>query len=161
MTFEEKARSMRMSEIVTAMVEGLEKPAIKIDMNYFGVVRTVSSFFGLLKKETCFGCAATNIICKISNKVFTKGNIRTTSTRADFIDSEDSFLILFESAIDELRKGNINNYNVQALKIKIALVPDDVRTLYFRTLPILRTDYTKEHLQTYRDFAVSLRKREI
>lgn len=152
---------MKMSEIVTAMVEGLEKPSIKIDMDYFGIVRSVSSFFGLIKKETCFGCAATNTICKISNKIFTKENIQSSSGRANFVDSADIFLAVFESAVNELRKGNINSYNIEALKIKIAVVPDDVYTLYYKVLPILRTNYTKEELQTYKDLAISLRRREV
>ena len=137
-TFKEKVQSMTGREIVLAMVEGLENPAVEVDMDTFG-----DDING-----KCFGCAATNTICKISGKTFDAPSIIGTNSRADFITTGRQFLSDFEDAIDELRLGKVDQYNRFAFTCGIAQldVPD-------YDLPILDTDNYLEGLPAYRKFA--------
>ena len=81
-----------------SMVEGLQNPVINIKMDDFGYSES----------NICFGCAATNTVCKISNKTFTPDSIYHRSDRADFINTDHTFLAQFEHAIDSLRSGKIS-----------------------------------------------------
>ena len=53
--FKEKVQAMSAKEIIMAMVEGLRNPVTKIHMGTYGKV----------EGDVCYGCAATNAICKI------------------------------------------------------------------------------------------------
>lgn len=71
MNFQDKIQSMKASEIIRAMISGLRKEHVKIDMTTFGAARN----------GTCFGCAATNAVCEISNEVFTAKTIKSSTKR--------------------------------------------------------------------------------
>ena len=140
------------------MVESLiPPPIIEIDMNTFGESRTVpnnvfnkthlfkNTLFQLKlpTKEICFGCAATNSICRISGKTFNKNNIFSVQTRAEFIGTDKNFLKTFEEAIDNLRYGRLNSYNMLADKIGIVNIKKN------GYLKPLFNDYKKEDLNCY------------
>ncbi len=138
--FDDVVKSMSAKEIIMAMVNSLiPPPAITVDMGSFG------HFYMKDNEPVCYGCAATNTICKISGKVFTSEYISRTGSRALFVNASFDFLDYFEQAIDYLRQGLINNYNVYAKHVKIALIsnPDNL------SLPALKDDYTKEDLDAY------------
>jgi hypothetical protein len=148
-TFEEKVKSMSASDIIMAMVESLtHPPIINIDMSSFGRVatKTTKYLFGLIKlhKRVCYGCAATNTICRISGITFTPNTI---SKRARTINSDERFLDIFESAINALRKGDISGYNYYAEIGKFAKIDT------FTGLPYLGNVYTNQHLESYKKLA--------
>jgi hypothetical protein len=151
-TFEEKVRSMTSSDIIMAMVESLvPPPLIKIDMETFGGV------FKEGNKKVCFGCAATNTICKIAKKKFNTRNITERETRASYIKSDRNFLYCFEWAIDGLRKGNIRVYNNLARAGNFELIKN---IAFENNLPRLHNNYTVEDLQPYIKLA-QLEKNEV
>lgn len=151
MSFEEKVKSMTAKEIILSMVNGLLNPIIKVDMQFFGFVKQ-SYFLEIIPtKKICYGCAATNAICNISGKVFNTSNITSRFSRADFLNVNVKFFSAFENAIDELRKGNINQYNQFADMHKFAKIDNSNKIV----LPVLDTDYIKEDLQPYIELANS------
>jgi len=136
--FIDKVRSMTAKEIVLAMVEGLENPVTEIDMDTFGVV----------KDEICYGCAATNAICriaKISKEDFLK--INPIETMRSAYTERSSFIQRFESAINRLRYGDIEGYNVFAYRIFSEIDEKDF------SLPVLNNRFTKNELNEYKKFA--------
>jgi len=135
-TFEEKVRAMSAKEIIMAMVEGLRNPVVKVNMYTFGE----SHIDG-----TCYGCAATNAICKISGLVFTNNSIGSMAYRSRYIGCDFDFLDCFESAIDSLRCGNLDYYNECADVINIAKILNP-NNIY---LPVLDNYYTPEQLDIY------------
>ena len=137
--FKEKVQAMTAKEIIMAMVEGLQNPLIKIDMYDFGRV----------SKGVCFGCAATNTVCKIANKTFNEDSIYNTTTRAEFIGADFDFLNDFEGAIDCLRTGSISGYNYHAEGSNIAKIDHQ----FNMSLPSLTNEYTPEDLQAYINLA--------
>lgn len=137
-SFEEKVRSLSAREMVMTMVEGLEKPAVEVDM----------ATFGTADGGKCFGCAATNAICLISGHVFGADEIRGTGSRGIAINTDWDFLSDFEAAIDRLRRGRVAGYNLYAsyggfVQLK---EPD-------YELPVLTTENYRDHLDAYRKFA--------
>lgn len=141
MKFEQKVRSMTASEIIMAMVEGLRKRHVAIDMGTFGAARENG-------KTICYGCAATNTICEIAGVVFTPRSIGGTDARARKVDAEEDFLVPFELAIDSLRRGWVGGYNAIARVLGIAeITPSSL------PLPGLINDYTEEDLQAYERLA--------
>lgn len=150
-TFEEKVRSMTAKEIIMAMVDSLTPPSlIKIEMNSFGYYRSWRGIFSFLKKPVCYGCAATNTICKISGVTFTHENITDRLSRALAVKSTSDFIELFEEAIDDLRKGDIREYNNRARKGRFATINDSGRYL-----PHLNSDYSESQLESYAQLANS------
>ena len=137
MNFEEKVKALSAKEIIMAMVIGLQKEYIKVNMNYFsGVIDGV-----------CFGCAATNALCHISGVVFNKDTIRS---RPETVNCGYSFLMGFEYAINDLRKGNIKDYNQYAQGHGFAgIIPNG------EDLPCLHTDDYKDNLHHYISLAES------
>ena len=134
-SFKEKVQSMTAKEIIMAMVEGLQSPAVKVDMDTFGSV----------KGGICFGCAATNTVCKISGKVFDGYNIWDVIDRGILINSDPDFLDLFESAIDALRQGGTTAiYNSYAKDAGFATIEYNSDRL-----PFLTKTYTPANLQAY------------
>ena len=137
-TFEETVRAMTGKEIVMAMVNGLKKEHLKVDMDTFG----------LFYEGICYGCAATNAICEISGVVFTPDNIYATGCKANAVGSDSLFLSYFEDAIDFLRLGNIGFYNDIAEELGIATLsePENI-------LPRLETGNWRENLCYYEEYA--------
>ena len=131
--FEQIVKSMTAKQIIMAMVDGLRKPSCKIDMSTFGSVRG----------GICFGCAATNTISKICEIDYLD-----VSTAVQLGNATD-FLIRFECAIDQLRCGNVYDYNHLALSYGFSTIKE-VEDLY---LPCLSNNYTEEDLKAYEKLA--------
>lgn len=142
-TFEEKLKSMTAKDVVLAMVEGLEKEWVQVDM----------STYGESTGSVCFGCAATNTICQINGAAFNADHIDDVQDRADFVHGNIEVVNWFEAAINSLREGDIEGYNfwVKGAKLYNLEIP------YYDNssvdLPYLRTGDYRENLQAYRDFA--------
>jgi len=84
-TFRQQVLSMTAGEIIMSMVKGLEKPVTKIDMDTYGQTRD----------GVCYGCAATNTVCKIAKVKFTQNNIDWTVDRIQVVKkSYDFFTII-------------------------------------------------------------------
>lgn len=128
--FSEVVRGMTFKEIAQAMVDGLKDPSVVIDL----------SSYGYETDGVCYGCAATNAICKISGVRFTPETIyervgvlldtTRVETRQDeeIFYKEKFFLSRFEYAINELRLGNTSQesgYNFFAALIDIAPAPEN------------------------------------
>ena len=135
--FKTTVQNMTAKEIIMAMVEGLKNPVIKVKMDTFGEST----------KGVCFGCAATNAVCKISGKVFTKENI-DEDFRNQFLKTDGQFLNIFELGIDNLRAGSIRYYNSYAKEIGMAQIKCNGKKL-----PKLGNDYTPTDLQAYINLA--------
>ena len=137
-SFKEKVQSMTVKEIIMAMVEGVQNPSVNLDMATYGSARN----------GICFGCAATNTVCKISGKVFDIDNIRGVIDRSILINCDASFLELFENAIDALRQGRIDVYNDDAWNPGFATIEYNGIQL-----PHLTSNYTPADLQAYINLA--------
>lgn len=171
-TFEEKVRSMSAYDIVMAMVVALTHPPIvNVMMNTFGAVliKKPKGFFAKLfgrPKITCYGCAATNVICSIADVTpeaylvpdnLNCKNLITDETwrsldltsRAIRISSSRDFLDVFETAIDCLRRGRIQEYNNYANEKGFALI----HTSHSLRLPRLDDNYTNADLEPYKQLA--------
>lgn len=133
MTFEEKVKAMSAKEIIMAMVIGLRKKHVGINMLSFGSVM----------RDQCFGCAATNAICEISGVIFDAGNIKIRLKRAEAVGARENFLDYFEMAVDSLRLGNIEEYNYWANLGQFAKVTDSGKKV-----PLLN-DFSEEDLEYY------------
>lgn len=100
-TFEEKVKAMSAKQIIETMIEAVKNPVVKLDFDDFG---SASS-------GKCYGCAATNTLCKISGVKFTVKSVNTVRDRAEAVNGERDFVNSFENAIDSLRCGNVTSYN--------------------------------------------------
>lgn len=151
MNFEEKVKSLTAYEIIMAMVKGLEKPKIRVNMSTYGNI-VYKPIFGLFDVPICYGCAATNTICQISGIKFNSKNIELRSERADALNTDKDFLQEFEDSIDFLRCGELKEYNVIARRYGFAEIKytDELQ----KSLPILNNDYTAEDLRNYKILAV-------
>jgi|SRR5690606_1653433 len=141
MTFEEKVRAMSAKEIIMAMVNGLKKQHVVVDMITFGRVCD----------GICYGCAATNTICEISGHAMGSHEIHNTVYRAKFCGGDMWFVSQFEDAIDCLRRGEIYGYNYLVEPIGVATIKD---TDY--ELPRLTNKNWARNMQAYIDFANTL-----
>ena len=141
LTFEETVQEMSMKEIILAMVKGLRKPHIEINMDTFGAE----------DRGVCFGCAATNTICEMAGKTFDSFYIKTRFSRAEFVDCSVLFLQEFELAIDRLRRVRLDAYNLTVHSLGIAEMPPT-----HIILPELDTDYTQDQLDVWEDYANTL-----
>ena len=140
MAFEQKVRNMTAKEIIMAMVNGLKKQHVNVDMLSFGHEQD----------GICFGCAATNAACEISGKNYGSGDIHGKELRSIHMGCSRRFLSDFEMAIDELRKGNVFLFNHYARRIGIATIK--IKVLNFE-LPRLNTDNYLENLHYYEKLA--------
>lgn len=135
--FENKVKSMSAHDIIMAMVDGLRKPRTKIDM----------STFGAIEEGVCYGCAATNAILHImeASKEEVKDHIRT------FPDYRlcPPFVTHFESAMDYLRRGRVDDYNYFTAKLGIA----PITPFPGQKLPRLGNNYTEAQLKEYEKLA--------
>ena len=144
LTFEEKVRSMTAKEIIMAMVEGLENPVTKMDMSTFGYVL----------KGVCYGCAATNTICKIAGFDEEKTAKTLKSLLTGFRNSylgDYEFVQSFEFAIDLLRLANIEQCNHYLKNIRLPQIVNPKGIV----LPALYDYYTHTQLNEYRKLANS------
>jgi len=133
--FENKVRTMTAKDIIMSMVEGLKETSVILDMGTFGTSD---------ENGFCYGCAATNTICKISGITFTPDNIDRVITRARVINSKCMFLDFFERAINSLRLADLTSYNYFANKGGFANIAKNTSPLY-----PLRNDYTQRELASY------------
>lgn len=149
---------MKASELVRAMVDGLEKRWVNLEMSTFGEFHKENGKF------VCYGCAATNTICEILGKTISLRHSKKYSEYPNVRDvdmsalakASEGFVFGFEVAIDSLRKGGIEVYNKQAERLGIATIPKQ----RFK-LPYLRTHYTEQHLAKYRKLIKSLEAYEL
>src|SRR5690606_23181564 len=100
--------------------------------------------FGKMEDGICYGCAATNAILhimEVKEDEEVKDHIRT------FPDYRlcPPFVTHFESAIDFLRRGRVDDYNYFAAKLGIA----QITAMPGQELPRLGNDYTEDQLQAY------------
>lgn len=100
---EQKIKSMTAKEIILAMIDSLKNPVTKIEM----------STFGYKERGICYGCAATNTICKLGDldPHIELGEYDLFQGRGYVMYNKDGFLDNFENAIDFLRQGDIESYN--------------------------------------------------
>lgn len=159
-TFESIVKGMSAKEIIMAMVDSLTPPpVINIEMNTFGTAERIVEqektkfLWWTVKPEKykfiCYGCAATNTICKIAGKTFDPSNIGSRTKRADFLNANFDFLEIFENAIDYLRRGHVKMYNDNARQIGIA----EINNVLLKNVPYLANDYTIDELDVYRELA--------
>jgi len=138
-TFRQQVLSMTAGEIIMAMVKGLEKPVTEINMTTFGES----------SGNICYGCAATNAVCKISKIKFKPETIFPAYKRADAVKSTKNFLQIFECAIDNLRRGDISGYNKTAARGKFRRIQNP-KKIY---LTYLYGDYSQQDLISYKQLA--------
>jgi hypothetical protein len=158
MTFKEQVQKLSAKEIVMSMVNGLRNPAVKVRMETYGDSLPIKSLFGLMTKEVCIGCAATNAICNLTKVKFTPKSIKNRSYTienhlgneniCEDLDEAEIFLGHFESAIDFLRQGNIPSYNYIASSKGFAQIK-----LGSEELPYLANDSFKTFLGAYEELA--------
>ena len=145
-SFEETVRAMSPKQIVMAMVNGLKKVHVRVNMDNFGTYERED------EERVCYGCAATNTICEIGGVVFTPDTILGRDARRRALDSNYNFIMYFEESIDALRRGNIDIYNYYAkgygdlAELPIPVVP----------LPKLNTEDYLQKLPAYIAYANSL-----
>ncbi len=149
-SFKKKVQAMKASEIVQAMIDGLKKEWVTIDMFSYGHVNG----------KVCYGCAATNAICQITNHEFTPEEMNEfIAKKAEDAYSTSSFIRKFEAAINALRKGRIDIYNLYAKSIKIKTFPLSLERELGFSLPWLVNQSYKEYLPKYQELADLLRKK--
>lgn len=134
------------SEYVNFMVKGLEKEWIKVDMNTFAVI----------KNNVCIGCAATNALCEIQQRVFLKENIENWR-HVDF-NHEIKYRDFnnLEMSYDYLRRGSIydcietlkNIQHILPFKVPVNVLEVDPEFI----LPVLTNNNYKDHLSKYKDY---------
>lgn len=140
MNFKEKVQSMTGKEIVMSMVNGLHKSWVEIDMNSYGRISS---------DGVCCGCAATNTICEILNRV------PDFNRRWESIDPNNrAFVQQFEDAIDSLRQGDLDSYNTIAKNWNFAQLPDLGDIQY--PLPMLHRFSYIRNLVHYEKYANAL-----
>ena len=137
--FEQTVKSMSAKQIIMSLVEGLQTPAVNLQMASFGMYHPY--------KKSCSGGAVTNMICRITGKVFSSPKINLRETRAKTLQVSNTFLFHFEIAIDCLRMGEIRNYNYLAKKIGLVQIHKST------TLPWLKDGFTTADLQQYIELA--------
>lgn len=130
---EEKIKSMTAKEIILAMVDSLKNPVTKVNMYDFGSY----------EDGICYGCAATNTICRLG-EFNPKEELSIVGPRYRTV-----FISGFEDAIDCLRNGYIKRYNSLAQEYEFATIKTST------DLPKIDDDNYQdpEVLQAYIDLA--------
>lgn len=170
-SFIQTVQTMSAHDIIMAMVEGLRNPVTKIRMSTFGSLDRDKD-----NSIVCYGCAATNTICKlagIKNQRLVTAAFRTRTVlgqdlwgteitkavvrsrrikKLETAEEIDDFLDIFEQAIDNLRQANVSGYNTAARQIGVAQIKYD-KTQTWTELPYLNNNYTEEDLQVYQRLA--------
>lgn len=148
--FEEVLQSMTGKGVVLAMIAGLEKEHVKVDMYAFAYE----------EMGVCFGCAATNAICEITGNTEAYIEERRHSNMTPFfsferlksINGKIETVHSFEVAVDFLRKGLVDQYNLLIDQL-------GYHNLFIETklyLPELTNESYKEQLESYRELANTL-----
>ena len=141
----QKIKSMKPSEHIQNMVDGLRKPITdKINMITFGFTTFEKRFFGLVAKRICYGCAATNAIGRLL--VYPREWIYFRQDK--FVNSNEDIHI-YEYAINYLRSGDLKTANKHFKDLGIEPIKENIE-IY---LPKLDNDYTKEDLDAYEKLA--------
>lgn len=145
-------QAMSITEIIDAMISGLKDPLVNVNMGTYGEV--------VIKEDhiVCYGCAATNAICKIANislDDFIRLNPFCTMEHVYENEKEQDFIVNFESAINELRCGNLEGYNTYARWCDVAKIPKEFLREH---LPYLSNDNFNRGVDKYIDFNVKLKK---
>jgi hypothetical protein len=110
-TFEEKVKAMTSRQIIMAMVNGLKNPKVKVDMISFG--KSVDN--------VCYGCAATCAVLQIAD-VKPVPALMDMSEHNELLDGDWLFIAEFETAIDNLRRNKVQEYNKIARKRGFATI---------------------------------------
>ena len=129
--FKTHIKNMTFKDVVLAMVNGLRKRHVEIDM----------SVFARVDRGVCFGCAATNFICEVTGSKFTKDTIFNRELATD---GDKTLLRHVEDCIEALRKGNVGLYNELIDRCGLPPAPDD-----YVPGPYLSTEYTSEELDSW------------
>lgn len=131
-------------EVLKAMIDGLENPETKIDFWSYGHV----------DKGICYGCAATNAICKIggvSGEVYVPQRDNMWIDQIPFLSLNATIKTIddFELAIDYLRQGALDIYNDKVKRIGFGnlQLPEN-----FMLLPELNGYNYKETLHFYKEY---------
>lgn len=161
-TFKETVLAMKHWQIVDAMLEGLKDPVVKVDMNSYGHIQN----------GICYGCAATNAVCKIAgkvpdfpkiesgsmdcyseavvsfdNKIIPKFQKPLMAYQAKSLGVDEKFIECFEEAIDALRQCDLVEYSFLLELIGIKPLPQsfiDRFDMYHD--PIYNDNYNKPHV---------------
>lgn len=152
--FDELVSEMSISDIIRAMVKGLENPFYRIDMHSFG--RSIPQPGG---KAICYGCAATNCIYEISKIEFDSSKISFFQDRAEILfgNSEGygyNYLRHFEIGIDRLRQMHIIGFFKKMMTIAVIDDPAVYETL-LSEIPLFNDKYFKEHNSTISDYVLT------
>ena len=139
---ERKIKSMTAKEIIMAMVDGLINPVTKIHMNTFG----------LYDNGICYGCAATNAICRIG---MLHPEVELKSIAGPKYRNHSELISVFEDAIDCLRNGYIEGYNSLAGQHGFAIIKTPTK------LPEIDNDNYQDPkvIQAYIDLANAQERR--
>jgi hypothetical protein len=144
------------SDIIFAMIHGLKKEWVEVDMDTFGSVTD---------DEVCFGCAATNTLCQLMDKPFTVDNIIGLHERAKEVNFGISTHTLrrFEVSIDNLRTGCIITFllYLSSLEDEIGFVIEEekIKSICMEfNLPELENSNYKTNLIYYEQLASALKK---
>jgi hypothetical protein len=153
------------SDIVQAMVDGVKKEWVNIDMKSFGHSKT-RSILGINMGEKCYGCAATNTLCELMEERFKPRDINSADKRAIKVNYGITTLELlaFENAIDYLRSGEIRwcLRGLHELESKFNFaIPDHDLSIFNAYLPKLHNDNYKQDLKYYQEYADKLRKENL
>lgn len=112
--FEEKVKSMTAKEIVLSMVDGMINPVMTVDIDTYGFAT---------EDGVCYGCSATNMICKVANvKPIEVLKVNGSSAISHGLSHHGEFLDSFEYAINELRSGSFSGYNQIAREFGFAQI---------------------------------------
>lgn len=126
-------------QVVQAMVDGLRKKHVLVNMHSFGHV----------KDGVCYGCAATNAVCELFGVKFGPDVIANADRRADVVHQSFEKLRWFENAIDLLRQGDVYAANQWLDCLGI----DSIQNWNDLELPFLKDDFTEGELQVYQQLA--------
>jgi hypothetical protein len=151
------------SDIIFAMVAGLEKEWVNVDMETYGTTRFGETIAN--EKNMCFGCAATNTLCQLMGKPFDSSNIHSVEERASLVNFgiPSDVVYRFEQGVDKLRVGDIDWFlsHIKALEKELGFAVKVEEILCFSStyhLPILYNEDFKEYLPIYKEFALDLKK---
>lgn len=142
------------SDIIDLMIRGLEHEWVKVEMTTFGYAS---------QDNTCFGCAATNLICELAQAPIPFEKIVTRYGRLNHVGSSitlDQFTD-FEESIDLLRKGRIADCLVLLKSIQGVFsfkIPEFNDLPPSKDLPYLYTRTYKVFLPYYREYEIFLRE---
>lgn len=139
MNFIEKVKSMKPSEIVQAMIDGLRARHAQIRM----------SSFGQIIDGVCYGCAATNAILHIDSTTINYYKYISGEEYEVFDNEIAEFIEQFEAIINDLRCNRVFGANLTCYELLGFRLPDD----YGKSLPYLGDNFTKEELLKYQEYA--------